>query len=713
MRTRIAVAAVLAAAVAVAAAATPASAVAGVGGPRVASSAAGSIVVWSELDEVTRVSKLRVAEAPLGGRFGRASTLLRARGGLGAAGVAISDAGEVLATWQRTPADPPKAGGPPRPRLEAALRPPGGDFGPPIRLSDGPLDPLPSPVLTAMSASGHAGVAWSQGRRTYVALRGPRGPFAPAQEVALSRPLNLGVAGDGEALVAGIATCPDPSCPFAAASRPAGGGFGQPEMLGSESGIEPSLIVALGERGGALAVRTASAQGGLVASRRPPGAARFGGPEPLSPEGERPFPVAAGVTGAGESIAVWRRPIAAGGGLAAAHADPGAPFSSPQSIPSPAGLTRDQFDVDPDGRATAIWADDSRIRLTRRRAGEDFGPVTDVGDAIADLSELRLAATGDTATIALSQSAPSGTPSGRDTVKVATVSPAGTVRFQTLATSTPPPATPPEAKIPAGVTALAQRGGRRIRVPVACTSQGGGCRGRVTVRSGQRSWSAPYRLEGGLGRWVRVPAMRRLHRAIVEVRVSRRRTDRRVLAVRGRAMPRCPRVPWARVLERRAGVTVSSLTRADPIEGGAFTTTVSACRRQGGRQVTLRTSRDALYEDYDAVLGAWADSRTIALAVAHAPFRSASTVAVVLHDPRSGRVLGTVDVGTIDATIDQYPPAREVLDVAFTRGGDAVYAAQIGGDVRIAVLERDGDHRVIEEGPDVDPKSVRRQARSL
>jgi hypothetical protein len=360
--------------------ATPAAGSTVISGTQVASSPAGSVVAWAESPDggadgvPDGDSVLRVARAPLGGRFGPPETVLRVPASVSVTGAAISETGEALVTWVRTPNARPDEGGPPRGRVEASLGARGGRFGPVIELSGGPAAAHPG-VVTAMSRSGHAGVAWEQDGATRVALRAPGGPFAAPATLALRAPAALDLAGDGEAAIGGIATCPDYSCPFAVASRPAGGAFGTPQALGPEALTRDGQTVAIGERGGVVAVHSTGSDGGLAASRRARGATAFSPQERLGDQ-EASSPVVAGVADSGEAIVLWPPAPRAGGGLLTARAGAGDPFGAPQRLDSALHVLYAQLDVDPDGSATAVWKSDRKIRLARRRAAEGFGAAT-------------------------------------------------------------------------------------------------------------------------------------------------------------------------------------------------------------------------------------------------------------------------------------------------------------------------------------------------
>jgi len=275
----------------------------------VAASAAGSLVAWAETGD-DGASAIRVAVAAPGGRYAEPVTVARFAGGAGIAGTGLSDAGAAVVVWTRSPTEPPKEGGPSRPWVEAALRGSDGAFGPVVALSGTPADPAPRVVVT-MSRTGHAGVAWPQDGSTRVALKAPGGALRPAGSVTPDGPVGLGLAADGEGVL-GVTCRSLGGCDFAVATRPPEGGFGDAARLGPGKTFENEQAVAIGSRGGVLALHApeGQARGGLAASRRARGAAEFAPSEPL--DGETMNAVAAAVSSEGEAVALWTRTVPAG-----------------------------------------------------------------------------------------------------------------------------------------------------------------------------------------------------------------------------------------------------------------------------------------------------------------------------------------------------------------------------------------------------------------
>ncbi|HEX8101880.1 MAG TPA: hypothetical protein VF533_04670, partial [Solirubrobacteraceae bacterium] len=329
------------------------------------------VVAWAESRDDDG-SAIRLAEASAAGGIGEAQTVVRgASGRLVLAGVGRSAAGEVLVIWQRFPSQP--EGGPPRSVVEAALRPPGGAFGPVQVLSSIAADAFP-PAVAGLGERGDAVVAWSEGGRVHVAARPPGGAFAEAPAPPdLGRPLGVGVSRDGELVLAGDRRC-DPFCDaFGAALRPAGGEFGPASRLGREQGQPDRDVVAMGPRGDAAAVTAGRNPAAALVARRPRGG-DFAPAEQLDPAS--PGSTGAGVTETGETVVAWSRAPAAG--VFASSARPGEPFAAPQPL-TEAVAAAVQLGVAGDGAAMAAWSVfHEGVWVARRAPGAAFGPPVEV-----------------------------------------------------------------------------------------------------------------------------------------------------------------------------------------------------------------------------------------------------------------------------------------------------------------------------------------------
>lgn len=144
--------------------------------------------------------------------------------------VAAAPDGTVLATWARS--DGPQI------RIQARVRPPGGEFGPAVSLSAPGADAL-QPV-PAFDAQGNAIVVWSRAGRVEGALRPAGGEFAaarvvsPETESASAPTIAFDARGDATIAWAGVSgTSPNLTYRVRARTWRADGGFGEPQQLTS------------------------------------------------------------------------------------------------------------------------------------------------------------------------------------------------------------------------------------------------------------------------------------------------------------------------------------------------------------------------------------------------------------------------------------------------------------------------------------------------
>jgi hypothetical protein len=211
-----------------------------------------------------------------------------------------------------------------------------------------------------------------------------------------------------------------------------------------------------------------------------------------------------------------------------------------------------------------------------------------------------------------------------------------------------------------------------------------------------------FSLQGRPGAYVRLPLARGARRVRVQVRTAGRPTDRHTLRVRRTAAPRCPQVPWARVLDRRRGRVVF----ATPAQDGSGRTRIATCRAPGGRAVRLFTADDEDDETGgDDVTRARAGARSVALVIRSSSRTSGSSLRLVLHDAATGRELAAEYVGSAEA-FDPYPPLTEVHDLLVSRGGAAVAVTQFGRDVAVRALLPTGERLILDERG-ADPGSLR------
>jgi|GEM_PF-6202998 len=235
----------------------------------------------------TDVNELGQAVIAWAGRHGVRAVIGDRAGGLGPASVlsttgdtvaaplvAISDAGDAVVIWETTRTLPGSGCSTCGSRtvstgVWASLRPAGAPFGTAIALAgpraDSGADYQVATPAVAMSASGHAVIAWSDPGGGAASLRAPGGPFAPTQRIGAAafavKSVAIGgsgeaFAGDGEGHVA---------------IRPAGASFAVPQALpGSFTANGNAVHLAANAAGEAFAAYGGAAAN-IVLSRRPPG----------------------------------------------------------------------------------------------------------------------------------------------------------------------------------------------------------------------------------------------------------------------------------------------------------------------------------------------------------------------------------------------------------------------------------------------------------
>jgi len=148
-------------------------------GPHVASGNGTAVAVWQRSDG----SNLRVQAAvrPSGGNFGAPATLSDPGQDAFKSAVAMDPAGNALAVWERF-----DGGSPNRPRVQASWRPAGGSFGAPQTLSTAGVD-TDAPQVS-LDSSGTATVVWVSGATGNLRIQASRaaslGTFGAPQTIS-------------------------------------------------------------------------------------------------------------------------------------------------------------------------------------------------------------------------------------------------------------------------------------------------------------------------------------------------------------------------------------------------------------------------------------------------------------------------------------------------------------------------------------------------
>lgn len=397
--------------------------------PEVAISADGTAVaVWRHFVNPPGNYAIESSTRPAGGSFSApvvvASLPLKAiPNGLE---VAINPAGDVGVVWEtRDPAsDIPQAKCPAPPPVletdcpnpsfvEAAVRPAGGAFSAPTRIS--PPRGVAKPDETegeknerlvresaldagegrlAIAPSGEAIGIWSyfdgEHEVLQTASRPPGGSWADPASVAgtegtVREPaIESDGSGDATAVWAGAS---GEQAAVIVASRPAAGAFGTPEVL-SESGAQASEPrLAVGPTGVATVAWLGAAEDSIQAVTRSPSGA-FSSPVDVSEPGDLPLFPELATNAAGDTVVAWDG-AAAGASrvLEASIRHREGPFSAPREIsPASTGPNHVRVAIDGFGDATAVWSGDDGSNTIAQAAGFDAYPP--------ELRDLAIPATG-------------------------------------------------------------------------------------------------------------------------------------------------------------------------------------------------------------------------------------------------------------------------------------------------------------------------------
>jgi hypothetical protein len=373
-----------------------------------------AVAAWRHFANPPGSYVIEVASSPPGGGFSAPVPIAEfPQGALPSAiDVAVNPAGATVVSWQRF--DPESGFGklvcepepkvpepcPNPPFVEAAVRPAGGTFSAPVRVSP----PRGEPQLgetkeekekreieesargafeprVAIDAAGEAALVWTyfDGERdvTQQAIRPPGGAFSSPQE--LSEPGETAaepdVAMDSTGVTDAIWTAFDgTNQKIEASTRPAGGAFSAPAVLSSagESASNPS--VGMGAGGAGTAIWSATEEGirSIEVSRQAPGGG-FGEHTLLSREGRNAFFSDLAVNSAGGAVATWAGFLASGEYVVeASYAGPSGAFAPPKVISegSPDFL-HPRAAIDGSGDGTVTWTRSNGTNTIVQAAGLD------------------------------------------------------------------------------------------------------------------------------------------------------------------------------------------------------------------------------------------------------------------------------------------------------------------------------------------------------
>ncbi len=481
-------------------------------GPRTAVNASGTAVVaWAG------PAGVRATVGDRSSGFGAPATLAGAGTSAAPPQVGIDDAGNAIVVWETTrTVTPPGCGRdcysyPVSTRVQASLRPAGGAFEPAVALAGPQSDKgaAAQPRL-AMSANGHAVIAWTQEDGVTASLRGPGGPIQPPQQVS-PRPFSLtsvAVTDAGEVLVGGTLG--------QLVVRALNGSYAGPRTFLGAAPVSSPVFVAANARGDALVAYPASTGGFLVARRPAQGDWGAPGPLPALPgAGLR----AAAMTGGGEGVVTWaqvdpkEQPLA---GVVAAIVSGGA-TPVVQRLTTPGANAGVGFDggglgVGAGGDVVASWdrqgADLGARRVAQiaiRRAGGGFGaPITltpaDGDHTLSDYPDADVDAHGGLVATWVDHHP------GQSRLKaiwVGTQSASAVTVLETAATPDAPITSLPPDHFASVLFSAALTPTRRgfVGVPMTCLSTDGQvCTGTITLRPGAgkpRAGRARFRVPAG------------------------------------------------------------------------------------------------------------------------------------------------------------------------------------------------------------------------
>ncbi|HEV7806075.1 MAG TPA: PKD domain-containing protein [Solirubrobacteraceae bacterium] len=358
--------------------------------PGVAMNGAGdSIVAWQRAGDFF----VQASQRPGGTGFS-------APGQLGVAGleafgtpqVAIDGDGDAVVVWQ----EPDGAGL--NTVVRAAIRPAGGSFGAPLRLSRSGSVAI-HPQL-AMNAAGDAVVVWEflvgQTMVVQAAVRPAGGTFAAPVNVSaagLTGPLpRAAIDGAGSVTVVWQQAAAANAI-VQAATRPAGGTFTTPVDL-SAPGAVSSAQVATNAAGETVAVwaRVDATPVWVVQGATRSSGGAFSAAADLSAAGHDGIDPCVAVDAAGNAVAVWTRFDGASRVVQVATRPPGRGFGAARDLSLTGREARvPQLAVNPAGDAVVAWqrsaGTSTIVQATFARAGAGFAPATDLSlagrDAIA------------------------------------------------------------------------------------------------------------------------------------------------------------------------------------------------------------------------------------------------------------------------------------------------------------------------------------------
>ena len=311
--------------------------------------------------------------------------------------IAIAPDGTAAAVWTRSDGV--------NTIIQAAIRPLGGSFGPPVDLSAPGRDS--SEPQIAMAPDGTAIAVWARfdgGNVVQAAIRPPGGSFGV--------PVDLSAPGQS-AYGPQVATAPDGTTTVIwfrfdgakyivqAATRPEGGSFGAPVDISvpGQNASSPQITTAADSSATVIWTRSDGSDFIIQAATRPPGGS-FGIPFDLSAPGQDAFDPQIAAARDGTIVSVWRRSDGANDIVQAAIRPPDGPFGTPVDLSSPGQSSLGPgVAVANDGSSTVVWyrSDGAKhvVQAATRPPGGSFGAPVNLSDAGEDASSPQIATAPD------------------------------------------------------------------------------------------------------------------------------------------------------------------------------------------------------------------------------------------------------------------------------------------------------------------------------
>jgi len=307
---------------------------------------------------------------------------------LGSPQVAMDRAGNATAVWPAIGRRSPYTS-----VAQAATRPAGGSFSPPVNLSTGPADYAD----VAMNPAGDTVAIWlGIGLGPQAAIRPVGGGFSP--------PTDLAVGDEGESIALAIDQAGGAIVVFGgeftdhgvqAVLRSAGGGFSKPVNLSRQGALSPQ--VAIDQAGGAIVVweREIGKYSVVQAAMRPAGGS-FSKPVNLSARRQNAGGAQVAINQAGDAIVVWNREIGKHSSVVQAVLRPaGGSFSKAVNL-SRVSKKKDvlpplpEVAINPSGDAVVGWVRHItksgiwRVQAAMRPAGGDFSKPVNLSPAFRE-----------------------------------------------------------------------------------------------------------------------------------------------------------------------------------------------------------------------------------------------------------------------------------------------------------------------------------------